>query len=137
MLTIRATPNTSEKPMARSAYALPFTRPVTRMSWNIRGSALAGQAELPHPLHRGRPERDLLSVLPLHRDAGVLADAPDRVVRLVELQDRAGADVVRLLEDRHQLVGVHGARLLDGHLEQVDGVVRPGVVGGRLVVASL
>src|SRR4051812_47119531 len=134
MLTMRATPNTSEKPMARSAYALPFTRPVTRMSWNIRGSALAGQAELPHSLHRRRPERDLLSVLPLDGDAGVLADAPHRIVGLVEFEDRARAHVVGLLEDRHQLVGVHRARLLDGGLEQVDGVVGARVVGRRLAV---
>src|SRR5436853_7479714 len=100
MLTIRATPNTSEKPIARSAYALPFTRPVTRMSWNIRRSALAGKPELPHPLHRRRPERDLLSVQPLHGDAGVLAESPDRIVGLVELQNGARPRVIRLLADR-------------------------------------
>src|SRR5438876_12039250 len=112
MLTMRATPNTSEKPMARSAKALPFTRPVTRMSWNIRPSALAGEPELLHPLHFGGPEGDLLPVLPLHRDAGVFAEAPDRIVRLVEFEEGTGADHLRLLEDRYELVGVGGARFL-------------------------
>src|SRR5437868_13362842 len=118
MLTIRATPKMRENPMARSAYALPFTRPVTRMSWNIPGSALAGEPELAHPLHFRRPEGDLLPVLPLHGDARVLADPPDGVVRLVELDVRARADVVRLLEHGHQLVGVGAARLLHGALEE-------------------
>src|SRR5882724_10258208 len=137
MLTIRATPKISEKPMARSAYALPLTRPVTRMSWNIRRSALARESELLHSLHLRRPEGDLLPVLPLHGDARVLAEAPDRIVGLVELEDGARTHVLRLLEDGHELVGVGGAGLLDGDPEQVDRVVGAGVVGGRLVEALL
>src|SRR2546430_10835443 len=107
------------------------------MSWNIRPSALAGEPELLHSLYFGRPEGDLLPVLPLHSDAGVLAEAPDRIVRLVEFEHGTGADGLRLLEDRYELVGVGGARFLDGGLEQVDGVVGAGVVGGRLVEALL
>src|SRR5882762_11087002 len=98
MLTMRATPKMSEKPMASSAYALPLTRPVTRMSWNIRRSAVAEELELLHPLYFRRPEGDLFPVLPLHRDAAVLADAPDGVVGLVELQHGADADRLGLLD---------------------------------------
>src|SRR5207249_7753128 len=105
------------------------------MSWNIRRSALAREPELLHPLHFGRPEGDLLPVLPWHGDARVLAEAPDRIVRLVEFKEGAGADRLRLLEERDELGGVGGARFLDGGLEQGDGGVRAGVVGGRLLAA--
>src|SRR5207248_9904811 len=100
------------------------------MSWNIRRSALAREPELLHSLHFGGPEGDLLPVLPLHGDARVLAEAPDRIVRLVEFEHGPGADHLRLLEDGDELVGIGGARFLYGGLEQVDGVVRAGVVGG-------
>src|SRR5574342_1416395 len=89
------------------------------MSWSIEapapgGARLAGrELERLHPLHLARPERHLLAVLPLHGDPGVLADAPDRVVGLVVLEDGAGADEGGLLDDRHELVGVRGAGLLD------------------------
>src|SRR3982751_361529 len=107
------------------------------MSSNISRSALAREPALAHSLHLRWPEGNLLPLLPLDGDARVLAEAPDRIVRLVEFEDGAGADRLGLLEDGDELVGVGGARLLDGRLEQVDGVVGAGVVGGRLVEAVL
>src|SRR5258708_34685527 len=99
------------------------------MSWNIRRSALAGETELLHSLHLRRPEGNLLPVLPLHGDAGALAEAPDRIAGLVELENGAGAHGRRLLDFRHQLAGVDGAGLLDRGLERIDGVIGAGVVG--------
>src|SRR5512135_3717588 len=126
MLTMRATPKISEKPIASSAYTPPFTRPVTRMSCSIgrKRRACSGQQEGLHPLDLLWPERDLLAVLPLHCDARGLTDRPDRIVRLVPGERGGGADVVlQALQHRHQLVGVGGACLLDRVLEDHDRVV--------------
>src|SRR5450759_862561 len=98
MLTIRATPKMSEKPIASNAYTPPFTSPLTRMSWNTRCSCLKAPRRLgrrgawsllfrhlerQHALHLRRPEWNLLAVLPLHRDACGLADSPHQIVALV------------------------------------------------------
>src|SRR4051812_47823390 len=127
MLTMRATPKISEKPIASSAYTPPLTSPVTRMSWikeGVRGNLrfpcfplLLRHLEGLHALHLGRPERHLLAVLPLHGDARRLAHRPDEVVALVEGRDGAGADVLHLLDRRHELVGVRAAGLLDRVLQ--------------------
>src|SRR5712692_6184936 len=101
------------------------------------GLAFAGQLERLHSFDLWRPERDLLAVLPLDRDARGLADAPDGIVGLGELEVRGGADGARLLEDGHQLVRIRGAGLLDGFLEEVDRVVSRGCVGRGLVEAGL
>src|SRR5688572_28871573 len=111
MLTMRATPKISEKPIARSAYTPPLTSPVTRMSWS-KPALSRGHLERLHAFHVRRPERHFLAVLPLHRDAGGLAHRPHQVVALVERDDAAGADVLGLLHRRHQLVGVERADLL-------------------------
>src|SRR4051812_24411213 len=112
MLTMRATPKMSEKPIASRAYTPPFTNPVTRMSWS---KSLLSRRHLEglHAFHARRPERDFLAVLPLHGDAGGLAHRPHEVVELVEGLHAAGADVLELLDRGHQLVGVGGALLLD------------------------
>src|SRR6476646_1048622 len=136
MLTMRATPKTSEKPTASSAYTPPFTSPVTRMSCN-KGASARWHLERLHPLHLRRPEWHLLAVLPLHRDARSRAHAPYRVMALVEREDRPAAHVLHLLERRHQLVGADGLLLLDRALQEVDRVVGRRGVGGRLLVALL
>src|ERR1700704_1328452 len=103
MLTMRATPKRREKPIASRAYTPPLTSPVTRISWNK--SALARwHLEGLHAFHLRRPERHLLAVLPLHRDARGRAHAPDQVVALVVGGDGAGAHVLDLFDQRHQLV---------------------------------
>src|SRR6185369_15407950 len=123
---MRATPKTSEKPTASSAYTPTFTKPVTRMSCNKARPMRTGEhkrSPVPpsarghfeglHPLHLRRPEGHLLAVLPLHRDARGRAHAPDRVMALVEREDRAAAHVLHLLERGHELVGARGLLLLD------------------------
>src|SRR5882724_12954762 len=135
MLTMRATPKISEKPIASSAYTPPLTSPVTRMSWRI--SLLLRHLEGLHALYVRRPERHLLAVLPLHRDAGGLADRPHQVVALVPGVDARRADVLHLLDHRHQLVGLGAARLLDRRLEDHDRIVGRRVVGRRLLEALL
>src|SRR5947208_5533823 len=107
MLTMRATPKISEKPVASRAYTPPLTSPVTRMSWS---SLARGQLERLHALDHRRPERDLLAVLPLHAQARGLADRPHQIVALVEADDRGDADVLHLLDHRHELVGFGAAR---------------------------
>src|ERR1044071_3457183 len=132
MLTMRATPKISEKPTASSAYTPPLTNPVTRMSW-IKPRLACRQLERLHPLHLLRPERHLLAVLPLHRDARGGADAPDQIMALVEDRRRAGAAVGHLLDRRHQDVGIEGLLLLDVALERPDRVVGRRGVGRRLL----
>src|SRR5919108_4720028 len=136
MLTMRATPKISENPIANRAYTPPLTRPVTSMSWSNL-ALVRRQPEGLHPFDVRRPERHLLAVLPLHRDARGLADRPDEIVALVERHGARGADVLGLLHRRDQLVGVERAGLLDVRFEEHDRVVRRGVVGGRLAVALL
>src|SRR5918999_3207204 len=137
MLTMRATPKISEKPIASSAYTPPLTSPVTRMSWSKDSLSVLGQLEGLHALHLRRPERDFLAVLPLHSDAGDLARPPDEIVTLVELEHAGEGREADLLQHRHQLVGVGRAGLLDRGLEKHDRVVRAGVVRGRFLVAFL
>src|SRR5882724_218396 len=117
MLTMRATPKISEKPIASSAYTPPLTSPVTRMSCSKRRLARR-QLEGLHALDVRRPERDFPAVLPLRGNAGGLADFPHQVVALVVGGDRTCADVRALLDRRHDLVGVEGLLLLDHVLEQ-------------------
>src|SRR4051812_44271643 len=130
----------SEKPIASSAYTPPLTSPVTRMSWSIYPAAgserLLRQLEGLHALHVGRPEGDLLAVLPLRRDAGGLAHFPYEVVALVVGGDGACADMRALLDRRHQLVGVERLLLLDHVLQQDHGIVGRCVIGGRLSIAG-
>src|SRR6267143_4280858 len=135
MLTMRATPKISEKPIASSAYTPPLTSPVTRMSWRI--SLLLRHLERLHALYVRRPERHLLAILPLHRDAGGLADCPHQVVALVPGVGARRADMLHLLDHRHQLVGIGAARLLDRRLEDHDRVVGDRGVGRRLLEALL
>src|SRR5262245_62912421 len=122
MLTMRATPKISEKPIARSAYTPPLTSPVTRMSWS-KPALSRRHLERLHAFHVRRPERHFLAVLPLHGDAGSLADRPHQVVTLVERRDRAGADMLDLLDVADDLVGVGRAFLLDRVLPQHHRVV--------------
>src|SRR5829696_7335955 len=102
MLTMRATPKISEKPIANRAYTPPLTKPVTRMSWS-KGRLARRHLERLHALHLRRPERHLFAVLPLHRDARGLAHRPVEVVALVPARRRAGADVLDLFDRGHQL----------------------------------
>src|SRR3954463_9746836 len=134
MLTMRATPKMSEKPIANRAYTPPLTRPVTRMSWS-KPALLSGHLERLHAFHLRRPERHLLAVLPLHGDAGGLADRPDEIVALVEGGDGAGSDVLALLDMGDDLVGVGRAFLLDRVLQDHDRVVGRRRVGRRFFEA--
>src|SRR6266850_1280715 len=135
MLTMRATPKISEKPIASSAYTPPLTSPVTKMSWRI--NLLLRHLEGLHALHLRRPERNLFPVLPLHRDARRLAHSPDEIVAFVPGVGTGGTDMLHFLDHRHQLVGLGRAGLLDRRLQDHDCVVGRGVVGGRLLEALL
>src|SRR6267142_6943156 len=135
MLTMRATPKISEKPIASSAYTPPLTSPVTKMSWRI--NLLLRHLEGLHALHLRRPERNLFPVLPLHRDARRLAHRPDEIVALVPRVGACGTDMLHFLDHRHQLVGICAARLLDRRLEDHDRIVGRRVVGRRLLEALL
>src|SRR5919106_6714422 len=136
MLTMRATPKISEKPIASRAYTPPLTRPVTRMSCNKR-ALVRRHLERLHPLQLRRPEGHLLPILPLHRDARGLADRPDEIVALVPARGRTRADVLELLQHRYELVGIGGAGLLDRRLQDHDRVIGRRVVRWRLLVTLL